>query len=305
MEPDPSFDPGRGAAPRVSVGIPVYNGDRYLARAIDSVLDQSFGDWELIVSDNASTDRTAAVAQGYAARDPRIRCIRQDCNRGVAHNWNAVARAARGEYFKWLSANDWMLPGALAGCVEVLDRQPDAVLCFGGIRLVDGEGRHRADADDDYELLDDDPIARFSAHCMPYPRWNPLNGGLIRRQALMSTGLHRNFPASDLLLIAELALRGKFRRLREVAVCERFDAATATKFRDRAQITKMFRPDARAPDRLLYTRVHFAYLTTVLRASPLGLRDRLRGAAEVLRHMRFDQARIVSELLHAAGLARN
>src|SRR5688572_28337892 len=94
-------------APLVSIGLPVYNGERFLSEALDSLLGQTLADFELIVSDNASTDRTAEICLAYAARDARVRYVRQQTNIGAIRNWNFVARQARGQYFKWASANDF------------------------------------------------------------------------------------------------------------------------------------------------------------------------------------------------------
>ena len=87
--------------PKVSIGLPVFNGERYIRCAIDSILKQTFDDFELIISDNASEDRTAAICKGYEERDKRIHCHRFETNEGAARNYTAVFEMARGEYFKW------------------------------------------------------------------------------------------------------------------------------------------------------------------------------------------------------------
>ena len=117
------------ARPRLSIGLPVFNGERYLAAAIGSVLDSSFSDWELIISDNASTDGTQALAQSFAQQDARIRYLRNATNIGALPNFNQVVHASRGEYFKWLAYDDLCGPDLLSRCVEVLDRDSTIVLC--------------------------------------------------------------------------------------------------------------------------------------------------------------------------------
>src|SRR4051794_2463520 len=94
------------ANPAISLGMPVYNAQRYLAGAIQSVIDQTFEDWELIISDNASTDSTPAICSEFAERDPRIRFHRQERNVGAGRNHNFVAQQARAEYFKWTCYDD-------------------------------------------------------------------------------------------------------------------------------------------------------------------------------------------------------
>src|SRR3954470_23138397 len=107
--------------PRVTIGLPVYNGARYLAEAIESVLAQTFTDFELVISDNASTDATAAIALQYAARDPRVRYSRNRENIGSARNFGRAFELATGEFFKWMASDDLISPEFLENCVAALD----------------------------------------------------------------------------------------------------------------------------------------------------------------------------------------
>ena len=126
--------------PAVSIGLPVYNGEAHLAEALDSLLAQTFSDFELIISDNASTDRTAEICRAYAARDPRIRYTRQEQNRGAAWNYNRVFALASGRYFKWFSHDDLCSQNYFERCVEILERDPAVVLSYGKTTLVDESG---------------------------------------------------------------------------------------------------------------------------------------------------------------------
>src|SRR3982750_57610 len=94
-------------APRLSIGLPVFNGQRYIRRVIESVCAQTFGDWELVVSDNCSTDETVAVVLDLARQDRRIQLFRQPSNAGIVANFNCVLSLSRGEYFRWIGADDW------------------------------------------------------------------------------------------------------------------------------------------------------------------------------------------------------
>src|SRR3712207_6191103 len=111
-------------SPKVSIGLPVYNGEKFIREAIDSILNQTFEDFELIISDNASTDETAAICQTYAAQDRRVRYFRNLENIGAAGNHNRVFEAASGKYFKWAAHDDLCGPNFVAECVNVLDRDP-------------------------------------------------------------------------------------------------------------------------------------------------------------------------------------
>jgi glycosyltransferase involved in cell wall biosynthesis len=129
------------SAPRLSIGLPVYNGERYLAEAVDSLLTQSFDDFELIISDNASTDRTSDICRRYAQQDSRIHYYRQPQNIGLAPNHNFVVEQARGEYFKWAASDDLYGHDLLLRCVAALDRQPEVVLADSWTAAVDGAGK--------------------------------------------------------------------------------------------------------------------------------------------------------------------
>ena len=115
---------------RVSVGLPVYNGEKYLDHALRTLVSQTHEDLEIIISDNASTDGTRRICEEYAARDPRIRYYCQPVNRGGSYNHNFVARQATAPYFRWYSADDWMAPDCIEQCVTVLDSEPDVVLAW-------------------------------------------------------------------------------------------------------------------------------------------------------------------------------
>src|SRR6185295_20414870 len=92
--------------PRVSIGLPVFNGEQLLRQAVDSLLAQTFSDFELVISDNGSTDGTEAICREYAARDSRIRYLREPENRGGSWNFSRLPPLARGEYFRWSCHDD-------------------------------------------------------------------------------------------------------------------------------------------------------------------------------------------------------
>ncbi len=126
--------------PRVSVGLAVYNGENYLREAIDSILAQTFTDFELILSDNASTDKTQEICLEYAAKDKRIRYYRNDQNIGGIRNQIRTVELSRGEYYKLAAHDDVCAPDFLEKCVEVLDRDPSVVLCYPKTKIIDENG---------------------------------------------------------------------------------------------------------------------------------------------------------------------
>ena len=128
------------AGPRLSIGLPVYNGENYLAESLDALLGQTYEDFELIISDNASTDGTADICHSYAKQDSRIRYIRQRQNIGCAPNHNYLVDEARGELFKWASDDDLYARDMIRLCVEALDEKPDVVLAHPWTAFIDSSG---------------------------------------------------------------------------------------------------------------------------------------------------------------------
>lgn len=196
--------------PAVSIGLPVFNGERFLARAIDSVLAQTYGDWELLISDNGSSDDTVAIAQEYAERDPRIHARAFEDNMGAVANFEAVFRETTGRYFMWLAHDDWIDPRYLERCVGVLETRPDFVMAFTGMNVVDDTGepfRHRTEEFDG--AASKSAIARF--HTVLWSLGDPTSPvfGVARRSALEQTGLIRNSNEPDRILVGELSVLGR------------------------------------------------------------------------------------------------
>ncbi len=199
--------------PRVSIGMPVYNGARFVAEALDSLVRQSFGDFELIVSDNASTDGTREICERYAKEDPRIRYHRQPRNIGGSPNFNFLYARARAEYFKWAPHDDVLRPDFLEACVEALDRDPAAVLCQSLLEYIDEDGRSLGVYDSNLRGTEsDDPARRFAAAVLlPHGCYEVM--GLFRTRALAGSLLIGSFHGNDRALVAEMALRGRFAQL--------------------------------------------------------------------------------------------
>src|SRR5882672_4922425 len=123
--------------PQVSVGLPVYNGERFLRQTLESIVVQTFSDIEVVISDNASTDTTEAICRELAARDIRIKYHRQQVNHGPFWNFSRVCRLSRGQYFLWMAYDDILLPTYIERCVGVLDKDPEVVLCYSQMDDID------------------------------------------------------------------------------------------------------------------------------------------------------------------------
>lgn len=202
---------------RVTIGLPVFNGEPYLEEAIESILSQSFTDFELIIGDNASTDNTEAICRSYAERDDRVRYYRSDENRGAAWNYNRLVPLAHGEYFKWAAHDDLLAPGYLAACVKALDAAPQAVLAYPRTAIIDEHGHLTHTYDDDLDLRMPRASQRFWGHMQVFRRMGECNAifGLMRTDVLRTTGLIGPYVGSDMILLGELALRGEFHEIPE------------------------------------------------------------------------------------------
>lgn len=201
-------------SPRVTVGVPVYNGENYLAEALDSLLAQTFTDFEIIISDNASTDGTADICRTYMARDQRIRYVRQPTNLGAARNYNLLIDMAQGEYFKWAAHDDVCAPTLLEKCIQTLDARPDAVLCYARVVDIDGEGNELGRLRSIPGIDAERTVDRFVA-CVCRRNHQSTVFGLIRTEVLRKTGMIGAFSSSDRILNGELVLHGKFIELPE------------------------------------------------------------------------------------------
>lgn len=203
---------------KVSIGVPVFNGERFLGRTLDSILAQTYSDLEIVIADNASTDHTPDICSDYARRHGRVTYVRSETNVGAAPNFNRAFEATRGEYFKWCACDDLIAPEFIARCVEVLDERPDVVVCHSKTVAIDANDEPSdcpKNFDFDLRLSSSRPHVRFGDIInQRKPSWVFIFG-LMRRGALEQTRLFCNFHSSDRNLLSECALVGKFHSLPE------------------------------------------------------------------------------------------
>jgi glycosyltransferase involved in cell wall biosynthesis len=219
------------SGPRVAIGLPVYNGENFLRFAIDSVLAQTFGDFELIICDNVSTDSTPAICAAYAERDPRVRYHRNPRNLGAAPNFNMTFKLVSPsvEYFRWISHDDIMVPDCLEKCVRALDAHPDVVLCTSLIGTIDENGTLISSYDSNLKATrtSDRPSARFFDTA--FRKHNNYDCyGLIRRSALEDSLMMPSYYGGEKTTVVELSVRGKFIQIPETLFSVREHAQRAT-----------------------------------------------------------------------------
>lgn len=260
--------------PRVSIGLPVYNGEAYLRIAIEALLAQTYQDFEFIIADNASTDKTEQICREYAALDKRIRYHRNEKNIGAPRNFNLAFELSHGEYLKWATSDDYVAPEMIEKCVDVLDKNPDVVLCFPNAKLIDAEGNFLANYDDVLDLQH--PLARDRfTQLLSRIKLAHQHLGLIRSAVLRKTALHGSFIAADINFLAELSLYGKFYNLPEYLLFRRFHPGSSSW--DRASRTRQVTwsdPGRGKRIRLDRWEATWSFFDAV-RRSPAPLRDKI------------------------------
>jgi len=199
--------------PLLSIALPVYNGERYLAEAIDSILAQTFADFELILCDNASTDKTEQICLDYAKRDPRVRYHRNATNLGVAGNFNKGFELARGVYFKWAAYDDLMAPEYLARCVALLDADTTLAVAHSLSARLDANGRRMEMYECELRLDSLRASERFDS--MMWAEAFPPFWGVIRTRLVRRTGLFGAYVGSDRNFLADLLLHGGLAYVKE------------------------------------------------------------------------------------------
>lgn len=213
--------------PKVTIGVPVYNGEDYLEAALQAICDQTFVDYEVIISDNASTDTTAEICETFVSRDDRFRLIKQMENLGGAPNFNVVVGEAQGEYFKWATHDDLISPDYLDVCVQALNAAPMQVsLVYPPTILIDADGEETSAYNDGLDLRESAPSQRLRHYLRNYELSNSLHG-MHRLDALRQTSLIGPYHSSDVILLAEIALAGEIWELDDAVFYRRWHLGMA------------------------------------------------------------------------------
>lgn len=210
IEDDSKMESQDAGSPAVSIGMPVFNGAEYLSDALDSIIAQTFSDFELIICDNASTDATEEICRSYAGRDSRISYHRNPNNIGAHPNYNRTFALSSGHYFKWAPHDDVLRPSFLHRCVEMLEANLDAVVCQTFLDYIDDDGQPIGVYDSSLQGSGSSSApTRFGAVVLRgHPAYEVM--GLFRRSALEGSLLLESFHGADRALLAELSLRGRF-----------------------------------------------------------------------------------------------
>jgi glycosyltransferase involved in cell wall biosynthesis len=254
----------------ITIGIPVWNGERFLEEAVRSALAQTHSDLEVLISDNGSTDRTPELCARLAAQDARVRVLRSESNLGAAANFNGLVHEARGEFFWWLPHDDRLRPEAVSSCLRVLTEHPEVLSCHPRTQAIDAEGQPITARSRSVDLRSPSPALRLGRFLIKHSKCDGVLG-LHRLAGLRETGLIRPYRGGDEVLYAELALRGPVWEHRE-ALFERrvHEGSSLAQGKAADEVTAWFDPAAQIEIRDVgrFLRARFLETITSLELAP-------------------------------------
>ncbi len=288
----------------MSIGLPVYNGERYISEALEALLGQTYGDFELIVSDNASTDGTSEICVRYAQQDRRIRYIRQERNIGLVPNHVFILEQARGELFKCAAHDDLYARDLLLRCVQAIDDDPNAVLAHAWSAMVDSSGSVVGTFGPGVAL--DGPRAADRFRSVLYEGCHDFEYAVIRTGALRRMRQHGSYHHADRTYNAELALHGGFRQVEEWLYFRREHPGPLPQtVRERCTTLDPRRANRlRHPVFRLYSEYVWALLAAIRRA-PLSTAERCECFGILARYLASRPVPVVGEFLNRERFAQD
>ena len=278
-----------GTQPRLSIGIPVYNGEKFLGELLTSLREQTFNDFEIVICDNASMDETEKICKEYAALDSRIRYHRNETNIGANRNFNKVFQLSTAPLFKWAACDDLYEPTYLEECVKILDQNPDAIGAHSPPLYVNA--RRQPFIFDRATGLYSDPqtgvqiagkpitggerrfaFVRFMDVLFNSLYCHEILGSVFRRSVFeRSRLLSPDFYGADHTLVLELILFGRYLNIKEGLFIKRYhNKMSAALSAD--EVKDWVNPRSRGYWRPL--RLFLSYLTTPI-GKPIGIFSKL------------------------------
>jgi len=281
---------------RLSIGMPVYNCEAFVGCALESLLSQTFGDFELVISDNASTDGTEDVCRAFAERDARIRYVRRPDNIGGPGNFRSVFSLCSGEYHKWATADDYWDSRFLERCIAMLDAHPDVVLCYSKTRLIDAAGVLISYYEDNLDLNQSSPRDRFRDL---FSRIGLCHAhlGVIRREAMKHTSLISPERGSDVHFLAELALYGKFAVVPEYLFHRRFHQGSSSWDRTSHEHQRRYYEPTRQNGFAMQTWRKYRQLLDGVWRSPIEIRSKAALTMDLLRKSVWEREALRAEII--------
>ncbi len=283
--------------PRLSIGLPVYNGERFLAESIECMLNQTFSDFEFIISDNASTDGTEEICRKYAAQDRRINYLRNIENKGASWNFNRVVELARGPLYKWMADDDLYDNTFLEKCIDALDHHPDVVLAYPKSDMIDENGDFIKSLNYNFEGMSEKPWVRFrrqiteSHGCVHV-------FGVLRTDIFRATPLLANYVGSDRVLLALLSLYGKFYEVPEHLFFHREHARRSVRaYSDIRMRAAWFDPGKKGKRSYPYWKYLREYGRAISNA-PLSFSEKMQCRFQLLRWIKWNYSDLIKDLTY-------
>lgn len=296
MSKDPVKSSAGPGTPCVSIGVPVYNGAQFAAKALDSLLAQTYTDFEIVICDNASTDETEAICRDYVRRDPRVRYHRNPANLGIARNYARVLELASGKYFKYAAHDDLCEPQFLERCVAILDHRPDVVLAYPKTMILDEVSGLTTQYEESQDLQSPSASERFRQLLNNLTLCNSIFG-LTRTAVMRKTAGLPKYPGADIVFMAELCLHGKFYLIPEYLFYRRFHPSASSGIKDEKQLELYLEPAVARRQRPALREWHhlFGHLRSSFRA-PVGMAERFRLLLFLCHMSYWRRRRLIEEL---------
>ena len=281
--------------PCVSICLPVFNGENYVREAIKSVLEQTFANLELIISDNASTDGTADICHDACVRDQRVRYRCAEVNYGLARNFNFAFHMARGRFVMWMGHDDIIAADYVRRCVEAMETDRDVVLCFAYTNYIDEKGILLRGVELQNDGAPASPSERFKTIVAYHHKCEAIFG-LMRREVLKKTRLHGGFADSDRVLLAEMGLRGRFELIPDYLISRREHPLRTSMHPDRWQRTLIFDPSKSGKLMFPFLREAIELFYAVGRA-PLPWSERFHCYEHLIRWFYYHRHQLYKDLV--------
>ena len=285
---------------KVIVGLPVYNGQKFLGAAIESHLSQSYGDFELVISDNGSTDATPDICADYASKDKRVKVWRSPENRGILWNHRRVFEGVESpnQYFRWAAADDIMEQGLLQAMVTVLETRPEAEAVVPDTRNIDVDGKIIGSMGRTLDLQSPDVLER--ARQVLTGRYQMVIAfGLFRASTLQVMRTRPDYIGWDFVFVWELALRGLVVQTADSVLYRRFHAGAMSHVKTAKEMKKWVEPNSKAGMNFPHWTWGYERVRALM-ACPMSARDRWRVSLFLARATLWQRGPLARDITQAA-----
>lgn len=282
-------------SPLVTIGLPVFNRERFVRQSIESLLNQTFRDFQLIISDNASTDSTGKICEEYARKDRRVCYFRNTENIGLSPNFNRVFSLSQSPYFKWSTSDDYWAPTMIERALEIMEADRSIVLCYPKTTLVNQAGEEPQPYEDNLHLVSDSPRERFS-QLLDRIGLSHQHTGLIRAESLNRTHMLGVYTGSDEVLLAELTLYGKFFEIPERLYFRRFHDESSSWLRKSREHQDRYYHSSKSTGAMMNRWRRYLGLMSAVHKSPVGGRDRWALYRYIGKLMRWERSILANEV---------